>query len=178
MPFLPGGLYGIFGKSPIGGPGTIVEIDESKFGKRKYNRGRMRDGKWVLGGIQRGTDRLFLEVVDRRDADTLLGVIQRNVLPGTDIYTDEWAAYRNLSANDYQHASVNHSYNFVNPATGVHTQNVESMWKHAKDKLKCGNGTSSGLFDSYLVEYMWWKKYDKVMAFAHFINHIHDVYSP
>ena len=75
-------------------------------------------------------------------------------LRGTDIYTDEWAAYRNLSANSYQHATVNHSYNFVNPATGVHTQNVESMWKHAKDKLSHGNGTSSGLFDTYLVEYM------------------------
>ena len=44
---------------------------------------RLRDGKWVLGGIQRGTDNIFLEVVDRRDANTLLGVIQRNVLPGT-----------------------------------------------------------------------------------------------
>ena len=74
--------------SLIGGPGTIVEIDESKFGKRKYNRGRLRDGKWVLGGIERGTD-IFLEIVARRDTNTLLSVIQRNVLPGTDIYTDE-----------------------------------------------------------------------------------------
>ena len=59
-----------------------------------------------------------------------------------------------MHTEHYQHATINHSYNFVNPATGVHTQNIESMWKHVKDKLKRGNGTSSGLFDSgiYVAE--------------------------
>ena len=35
----------------IGGQGKIVKIDESKFGKRKYNKGRLVEGQWVLGGI-------------------------------------------------------------------------------------------------------------------------------
>ena len=44
----------------IGGNGTIVEIDESKFGKRKYNRGHAVDGVWVLGMVERiEKDELF-----------------------------------------------------------------------------------------------------------------------
>ena len=37
----------------IGGPMVEVEIDESKFGRRKYHRGRMVDGHWVFGGTER-----------------------------------------------------------------------------------------------------------------------------
>ena len=33
------------------GDGGIVEIDESKFGKIRYNCGRVVLGKWALGGI-------------------------------------------------------------------------------------------------------------------------------
>ena len=57
----------------------IVEIDESKFGKRKYNRRRLRDGKWVLGGIERGSDNIFMRVVHTRDAAT-----SARLRPGSD----------------------------------------------------------------------------------------------
>jgi hypothetical protein len=37
----------------IGGEGIVVEIDESKFGHRKYNVGRAVDGVWIFGGVER-----------------------------------------------------------------------------------------------------------------------------
>ena len=35
----------------VGGPDIVVEIDESKFGKRKYHRGHRVEGSWVFGGV-------------------------------------------------------------------------------------------------------------------------------
>ena len=75
---------------PIGGPGTIVEIDESKFGKRKYNRGRQVDGAWIFGGIERhNPERCFLVRVPDRSAATLIPLIKRYIKPGTRIF-EQW----------------------------------------------------------------------------------------
>ncbi len=35
----------------IGGEGRVVEIDECKIGRRKFNKGRIIDGNWILGMI-------------------------------------------------------------------------------------------------------------------------------
>ena len=50
----------------IGGKGLVVEIDESKFGKRKYWRGHKVEGCWVFGGLERESGRIFMEVVEKR----------------------------------------------------------------------------------------------------------------
>ena len=68
--------------TPLGGPGVIVEIDEAKFGKRKYHRGNYRAGMWVLGGVDRNTNQCFLIPCpnNRRGAEVLLPLIERWVL--------------------------------------------------------------------------------------------------
>ena len=63
----------------IGGPGIKVEIDESKFDRRKYNTGRWTEGHWVFGGTERITGSSFLVEVPKRDAATLIPIIRRRV---------------------------------------------------------------------------------------------------
>ena len=79
-----------------------------------------------------------MEVVQWRDAVTLLPIIQGHVRPGTIIYSDQWSVYRRVGVlpNVSSHSTVNHSLHFKDPVTGVHTNNMESYWEHAKGKLK------------------------------------------
>ena len=63
----------------IGGPGIEVEIDESKFGRRKYNRGRWQEGHWVFGGVERISGKSFLVEVQQRDANTLIPIITQYI---------------------------------------------------------------------------------------------------
>ena len=148
-------------KTKIGGVGTVVEVDESKFGKRKYHYGRMVEGTWVLGGIQRGTNWCFLTPCpgNLRDEATLLRLIQQFVLPGTTIITDGWKSYINLGLHGYVHTDVNHSEDFVNPATGAHTNLIEGTWTHAKHKAfrRGGRKTDNSLRND-LSEFMWRKQ--------------------
>lgn len=84
----------------IGGPGTIVEIDETVITRRKYERGRLvSNQQWIFGLIERGSCRCVLMPVERRNAATLLPIIEEFVMPGTTIMSDCWAAYRGEKAH-------------------------------------------------------------------------------
>jgi hypothetical protein len=107
------------------GNSKIVEIDESLFFRRKYNRGRYSGASWVFGMVERGSTKCaFFPVLDR-SAATLLPIIKDNCHPGTTIISDCWAAYNALSQDPgFSHLTVNHSLNFVSPDNPVvHTQN-------------------------------------------------------
>ena len=111
--------------SKLGGPGKTVEVDEVKFGCRKYNRGRAIEGQWVFGGVKRGSGKCFLIPLERRDSTNLLNIIEEWILPGTTIISDCWKAYECLEEVGFVHQCVNHQQNFVDPATGAHTNTVE-----------------------------------------------------
>ena len=56
----------------IGGEGIIVEVDDTKLGKRKYHRGHRVEGVWVVVGVERTEERrVFVVPVESRDALSL-----------------------------------------------------------------------------------------------------------
>lgn len=115
--------------SPIGGPGIVVQVDETLLGRRKNNRGHYVEGAWVLVGIERTTERrAFCEVVEKRDAETIHSVLRKCVTTGSIVHTDEWRGYNGVDvACSVTHRTVNHSRFFKDPQTGINTNAVEGL---------------------------------------------------
>ena len=67
---------------------------------------------------------------------------------------------------------VNHSLHFVDPVTGVHTQNIESYWNRVKTKFK---GVARVQIASYLDEFMWRERHgqDNIRCFANIMREGH-----
>ena len=110
----------------IGGPGIIVEVDEFKFGKVKYEHGHSVKGVWILGGVERTSERrIFLKVVPDRKRDTLLNILGRCIAAGSIVHTDLWRGYMGMETYlNVNHFTVNHSQNFKDSVTSVHTNTI------------------------------------------------------
>jgi len=151
-------------------PQTIVKVDETLFrhkpkvsyhGKTheihvqtQNNIGRCTQQEiWVLGMVDTSSSPAlgYMEIVQQRDAATLLPIINAHAAPGTVVHTDKWAAYRRLGS--LPNVSLNHSLHFVDPVTGTHTQTVESYWNRCKTNEKRMKGCTA--FPSYLDKFMW-----------------------
>ncbi len=150
----------------IGGRNKIVEIDESKIAKRKHNKGHKVEGAWVIGGIERSmlknrikneNKKMFLLPIEERNIDNIDLIIKRYVKKGTTIYTDLWKGYDNLKNIGYKHMTVNHSKNFKDPVTGVHTNTIEGTWNGLKQSIIPRNRNKKNIV-LYLKEYQWRKK--------------------
>ncbi|GFT46991.1 DDE_Tnp_IS1595 domain-containing protein [Trichonephila clavipes] len=114
--------------SKIGGVGKVVEVDESKFGERKFHKERHVEGQWVFGGVERDSGKLFLVAVHDRTQRTLMEIIMEWIERGTKIILDCWKGYNHdvSTTEGFNHLTVNHSLNFVDPDTGAHTNTIES----------------------------------------------------
>lgn len=145
----------------IGGANVIVEIDETKMGKRKYHRGHRVDGVWVIAGVERTPEkRIFAVEVENRNAATIIEIIRKHVHPGSTIYTDCWKAY-DLACDflEYDHSTVNHSKYFKDPITGVHTNTVEGCNNGLKTLIRPRNRVKRGI--KYHLMYYIWRRHNR-----------------
>jgi len=143
----------------LGGPGKICQIDESQFvHKIKHHRGRAPSSDvWVFGIADTSFTpaKCYMEIVPDRKARTLLPIIRRVCILGTTIQSDGWAAYAGIEQElGFEHKVVNHKQNFVDPITGVHTQNIESCWNKMKNIIKSMRGVSKEQLPGLLCELM------------------------
>ena len=185
----------------VGTEENPIQIDEARFaGRRKYNRGRLLagdhppnsedsdaepvnkknhgariDGPWVFG-LKNGLDCRYF-YVERRDRETLIPIIQQECQIGSVIHSDEWPAYRCLRNIGYEHKTVNHQQNYVDPHSGAHTQSIERSWLDAKiDILKKKRGVPQQHLQSHLDHYCWkiLRKHDDLFpAFLKDVRHVH-----
>ena len=67
-----------------------MEIDKTKFGKRKFNAGRLQEGKWISGMIKRSTGHFRIELCPNNSctAATLLPIILKHVEAGMTVIMD------------------------------------------------------------------------------------------
>ena len=142
----------------IGGINKIVEIDETLMYRRKYNRGRLLNDVWIFGGICREDGRGFAVVVENRKEETLWDQILQHIEKGTTIISDSWSAYsciKKRGGNDYQHLTVNHSKNFIDPETGARTKRIERLWRELKEINQRYEGIPRDQVELHLDEFIW-----------------------
>ena len=110
----------------------------------------------------------YMEIVPRRDASTLSPIISQHVLPSTIVHSDEWRAYNRINTLPLvaAHKTVNHSVNFVDPGSGVHTHHIESYWNRVKTKLKKMKGCYRHMLPLYLDQSMWQERHGVTHAAA------------
>ena len=125
----------------LGGPGKIIEIDESLYAKVKHSRG--------ISG------KCYMQVVPDRKGPTLLSVKYDRCLARSIIYSDCWSSYNKTSKlRDYKHQTVNHTYNFLGPDTGTCINRIGSLWNASKHRFKEMRGCKRAFIQSYLDEFM------------------------
>ena len=158
----------------LGGPGSIVQIDESLFrGRRKNNKGRYLlsdivdslpinprrcnnygdrlNGPWIFGMIEKGTRNVKMYYVENRSAEVLIPLIRKHIHFESIIWSDEWRAYSRLGEYFAAHQTINHSQNFIDPNTEVYTQLIECVWSHAKLAImRNKKGTNLSKLQSHL----------------------------
>jgi len=153
------------GSGPLGGPGMIVEADETYYGKVDEPRTTRTSGKPFKGGKKTGSGasnkRAVVALVERggkskvfhvgnADKETVAKLIVENVRPETRLHTDESKLYRGAEAHTATHETVKHSAGEY-ARDDVHTNSAEGFFGQFKRGM---NGVYGHCGEKYLGRYV------------------------
>lgn len=165
----------------IGGPDVVVEVNESKFGRRKFSHGQKGNGKWVYCGVERVSKKAFFKIVECQSKDDLLDIIKEFILPGTIIVSSCWKKYDCLEDDAYIKLRDYDAYKFRHPGTNSDDNSKkESICAVVKRSLRTKRMVDNQ-FPSYLAEYIWRKKnkeIDEEKLLDVFLEDVKRIYIP
>ena len=144
-------MANVDGDTPLGGSGKTVQIDETFIGGYERNAQGGKGKTIVMGIIEEGGD-VMTEVIQSRKIRDIIPPIIENVLPETEIQTDEMHSYKTVSkmGMGYTHKSVDHSIKQYVGADGETTNSIEGFFMHLKRTIK---GTHIWVSPKYLSKY-------------------------
>ena len=90
--------------------------------------------------------------------------------------TDLWKGYRWIEDDiDYRHQTVNHSVEFKNSQTGVHTNVVEGTSSAIKRRLSVRSRVRLGI-EGHLDEFIWRRKHEAEDLWECFISALREIH--
>jgi len=133
--------------------------------KSKMPNKRFYDSEIVFGMVERG-GRAKVVHVKSSGSRVLIPEIQKHVVPGAVVYSDEYRAYGKLAVWGFFHNTVKHKdAQYVNGT--VHTQNIENLWSNAKRGIRgVYRHVDAKYLQNYVDEYAFrysYRKYPKQM---------------
>jgi len=143
------------GLGPLGGPGVIVEADETEIvpsTKTRTAGGRKRsENKRFVALVERG-GAVRSKVIDERGMSQVRAAVRENLAPGTILHTDGANAYKALMPLG-QHEVVNHNKTFARDSNNgrVYTNTAEGYFSLFKRGLV---GTYQHIDERHLPRYL------------------------
>lgn len=134
----------------LGGPGEVVEIDESYVGGKEKGRGSMKEKTIVLGMMERDGP-VTTRVIEDVRRSTLFPHICEHVAPGSIINTDELNSYKSISLRGYRHQTVNHRAGRYVSDHGATVNSIEGFWSQLKRGIL---GTHIHVSPKHLSKYL------------------------
>ena len=126
--------------SPMGGPGVIVEADETFIGhiKGMDRRASFHHKMKVLALVDRGTGQARTMVIEKVKAETIMAIIHANVDRESTIMTDESKVYNDVRFHFAGHGRTSHARGqYVDVANdAIHSNTVEGYFSIFKRGMK------------------------------------------